>query len=210
MAQSLAMSGALGGEVNCCLCFRSLTDSTSRKKRKRLHSDRCNHLKQILEGLLLSTRNATLADFVETMLGAAYLCYQCDGKANSLHKLQQRVTEIQNKLLDKLRGLHEVTSIGPRKGLHTNEQSSTDKRPRLDSQCSQDVPETNEVSSNQLHLEQDDVNSGDHGTLSESYNLLESESNPLAMKSKSPTLSVSINILSYLTSLVILCNHKLV
>ena len=59
--------------------------------------------------LLLSTRNATLADFVETMLGDAYSCYQCDGKANSLHKLQQRVTEIQNELLDKLRGLHEGT-----------------------------------------------------------------------------------------------------
>ena len=72
------------------------------------------------------------------------------------------------------------------------------------------MAETNEVSSNQLHLEQDDVNSGDHSTLSESYNLLESESNPLAMKSKSPALSVSINTLSYLASLVILCNHKLV
>ena len=120
------------------------------------------------------------------------------------------IIEVQNELLDKLRGLHEVTSIGPHKRLYTNEQSGTDKRPRLDSQCSQDVPETNEASSNQLHLEQDDVNSGDHGTLSESHNLLESESNPLAMKSKSPALSVSINILSHLASLVILCNYKLV
>ena len=60
------------------------TDSTSRKKRKRLHSDMCSHSKQILEGLLLSTRNAMLADFVETMLGDAYLCYECDGKTNSL------------------------------------------------------------------------------------------------------------------------------
>ena len=34
LAQSLAMSGTLGGEVNCCLCFRSLTDSTSRKREK--------------------------------------------------------------------------------------------------------------------------------------------------------------------------------
>ena len=123
--------------------------------------------------------------------------------------MQQRITEEQNELLDKLKGLHEVTSIGPHKRLYTNKQSSTDKRPRLDSQCSQDVPETNEVSSNQLNVEQDDVNSGDHGTSSEFHNLLESESNPIAMKSKSPALSLSIDILSSLASLVILCNYKL-
>ena len=37
----------------------------------------------------------------------AYLCYQCDGKAVSLHKLQQSVSEVQNELLDKLKELHE-------------------------------------------------------------------------------------------------------
>ena len=76
-----------------------------------------------------------------------------------IYKLQQRVTEVQNELLDKLKGLHEVT-VGPRKRLYINKQSSADKRTRLDPQCSQVVPEINEVSSDQLHLEHDDVYSG--------------------------------------------------
>ena len=69
-------------EIKCCLCFRCLTDSTSRKKRKRLDSDMCSHSKQVLEQLLHSTRNATLSNFVETKGSDAYLCYQCDGKAH--------------------------------------------------------------------------------------------------------------------------------
>ena len=183
----------------------------NQEKRKRLHSDTCSHSKQILEGLLLSTRKATLTDFLETMRSDAYLCYQCDGKASSLHKLQQRgITEVQNELLDKLKGLHEVTSIGPRKRLYINEQTSADKHTRLDPQSSQNVPETTEVSSDHSNLDHDDVNSGDHSILSESHNLVESESNqelhPLATKSKSPALSVSTNI-SYIVVLfsIIIC-----
>ena len=68
-----------------------------------------------------------------------------------------------NELLDKLKGLHEVT-VGPRKRLYINKQSSTDKRTRLNPQCSQDVLEISEVSSDKLHLEHDDVNSGDHNS----------------------------------------------
>ena len=102
-----------------------------------MHSDTCSQSKRILEELLLSTKNARLSDFLETKSGDAYLCYQCDGKATSLHKLQQRVTEVQNELVDKLKELHAVTATGPRKRLYVNVQNSADKRPRLDSQCDQ-------------------------------------------------------------------------
>ena len=202
----------MSDKVKCCLCFRCLTDSTSRKKRKKLHSDTCSQSKRILEELLLSTKNARLSDFLETKSGDAYLCYQCDGKATSLHKLQQRGTEVQNELVDKLKELHAVTATGPRKRLYVNVQNSADKRPRLDSQCDQhQIPETSETSSNQLHLEHHCANSGDLSTSSELHNAVESESNQElhspTIKSKSPALSVSINIVEItilLASLVML------
>ena len=167
-------------EIKCCLCFRCLTDSTSRKKRKRLHSDTCSHSKQVLEQLLRSTRSATLSDFVETKSSDAYLCYQCDGKAASLHKLQQRVSEVQNELLDKLKELHEFMTTGPRKRLYVNVQNSADKHPRLDSQCDQPM-----MSETELH----------NSVQSESDQQLQS---PM-IKSKSPALSVSIIIVKTAT-----------
>ena len=81
-------------DMKYCLCFRCLTDITSRKKHKKLHSDMCSQSRQILEELLCSTRNVTLSDFVETKGCDTYLCYQCDGKAASLYKLQQKVNEV--------------------------------------------------------------------------------------------------------------------
>ena len=127
-------------EVKCCLCSRSLTDSTSRKKRKKLYSDTCSQSKQVLEELLC-TRNATctLSDFQETKGRDVYLCWQCDAKAVSLYKLQQRVTTVRNELLDMLQKLNEITTqtvpaSAARKRLYVSTEYRRDKQPRLDTQ----------------------------------------------------------------------------
>ena len=83
--------------------------------------------------------------------------------------------------------------------MYVNVQNSADKRPRMDSQCDQPMmPETSQMSSNQLDLEHNCVNPGERSTLSELQNSVQSESDkpfqsPM-IKSQSPALSVSITI----------------
>ena len=136
-------------ELKCCLCLRSLTDSTSRKKRKKLYSDTCSQSKQVLEELLC-TRSATctLSDFQETKGRDVYLCYQCDAKAVSLYKLQQKVTAVRNELLDMLKNLNEITTVpaSARKRLCLSTEYRRDKRPRLDTQHDQQLTSAYQLS----------------------------------------------------------------
>ena len=136
-------------EVKCCLCSRSLTDSTSRKKRKKLYSGTCSQSKQVLEELLC-TRNATctLSDFQETKGRDAYLCWQCDAKVVSLYKLQQRITAVRNELLDMLQKLNEITTqTVPASARYVSTEYRRDKQPRLDAQLQPDQQ------FNHLHLQ---------------------------------------------------------
>lgn len=192
-------------DIKCCLCSKLLSDSTSRKKRKKLHSDTCSQSKQILEELL-AARNATLSDFQETRDLDAYLCYLCNGKAVSFKNLQQRINEVKIELLDKLQQLKKVTV---RKRLCVNIENSTDKCARLDSQCTQTlVPETetSQTSNHQLVMGPDTTSSSTNSVSSAVDSQIPSQhvecDRPLqsaAIKpTKSPALSVCIHACKYM------------
>ena len=60
---------------NCCLCQRELTDSTSRKRRKKLYGKSAEKSREVLEALTEEKLHVSLAGIVETSSHNFYLCH---------------------------------------------------------------------------------------------------------------------------------------
>ena len=76
--------------IVCCLCGKSLEDRTSQKKSGQSFTlNPCANTRRVLERLL-TLLNATLNSYVETHSPDVYLCYTCDGIADSLQYVKRK------------------------------------------------------------------------------------------------------------------------
>ncbi len=90
-----------GMSEKCCLCQRDLSDSTSRKKRKKLYGKSAEKSRDVLELLSEEQLQVSLAVVMETSSSNAYLCQTCDGQLGKFAHLRSEITA-------KLQCLHAV------------------------------------------------------------------------------------------------------
>ena len=92
----------------CCLCSRSLSDETSKKRRKKLYGSSCKTAKQVMENLLVKSTGLSLHRYEETSEELAYLCFHCDTQLQNISKLEKRLVELKHDVSQKLSSLHEL------------------------------------------------------------------------------------------------------
>ena len=94
---------------NCCLCQRELTDSTSRKRRKKLYGKSAEKSREVLEALTEEKLHVSLAGIVETSSRNLYLCHSCDGELERFALLlRSELEHLSVKISDKLQCLRTV------------------------------------------------------------------------------------------------------
>lgn len=95
----------------CCFCFKDLSDSSSKKKRKRLYGDSSADARKILEQFC-ADNDGSLEGFVETSDSRAFLCYLCDGELNRVMKLKEQLKFVSSCIAKKLQSLTQILSAG--------------------------------------------------------------------------------------------------
>ena len=73
---------------NCCLCQRELTDSTSRKRHKKLYGKSAEKSREVLEALTEEKLHVSLAGIMKTSNHNLYLCHSFDGELEKFARLR--------------------------------------------------------------------------------------------------------------------------
>ena len=90
--------------VQCCTCRCPLNDIKSQKKRKRLHTEACREICEVMNSLI-SDRSLSLNCFRETLNRDAFICWGYYNEVKSIVKLQEQVKKLQEKVCQKLLAL---------------------------------------------------------------------------------------------------------
>ena len=93
----------------CCLCLRDLSDSASKKKRKKLYGSSAEKSREILEWLSAEKLRVSLAGVVETSSSDSYVCHSCDGQLTRFARLKTELESVSREITAKLQCLHIVT-----------------------------------------------------------------------------------------------------
>ena len=90
--------------VQCCTCRCPLNDIKSQKKRKRLHTEACREIREVMNSLI-SDRSLSLNCFRETLNRDAFICWGCYNEVKNIAKLQEQVKKLKEKVCQKLLAL---------------------------------------------------------------------------------------------------------
>lgn len=81
--------------VTCCICFSSLNEARSRKKRTKPHEEQLRELQEVLNSLILdsfpSLLGCDLFSFEEMSQEDAYICGECRTKLRQVSGLQEQL-----------------------------------------------------------------------------------------------------------------------
>lgn len=129
-------------ESACCLCSRSLDDSTFKKKRKKLWAASCCIARGVLDELTSEVPGASSLRLAELKGPSAYLCHLCDGKLASIARHENQLRVLKAEVIITLksalclssteREIHEPLSAGQKRGSDSGADGlALTKAPRL-------------------------------------------------------------------------------
>lgn len=100
---------------SCCLCRRLLLESSTLKKRKLFHGERCIMSKNFLDEVSLEQFQLPVSCFKETQDPEAYLCHLCDNYGITYRKRQNQLKQIKEDVISKLLKLTKLPSTGTKR-----------------------------------------------------------------------------------------------